>query len=275
MSQSNIPNISNYKITRLINGGTFCKLYEGVHIHKQEKVAIKCESSEKGKKILENEINMYLYLKKYKINIPNIKHIGVFENYKYIVMELLDVNVKDFFKKKRERMEKKKELDIDTEKEILEIDNIIIDIFYIVNKFHQRLIVHRDIKPENFIFDTNMNLYIIDLGLSTFDSERELTSFIGNKLYSSYRCHEKKYVYTYADDLISLVYMLFHLYTDHLPWNETMNNNELYSLKKETNFEMYYKNIGFYDVIIKKLVSLYNAIHSKNYYGNVYKIINH
>jgi serine/threonine protein kinase len=245
--------LSNYKITRLINGGTFCKLYEGIHIHKQEKVAIKCESSEKGKKILENEINMYLYLKKYKINIPNIKHIGVFENYKYIVMELLD---------------------IDIEKEILDIHNIIIDLFYIVNKFHQRLIVHRDIKPENFIFDTNMNLYIIDLGLSTFDSNRELTSFIGNKLYSSYRCHEKTYVYTYADDLISLVYMLLHLHTDHLPWNETMNRNELYSLKKETNFETYYKNIDLYDVIVKKLILLYNAIHSKNYYGNVYKIIN-
>jgi serine/threonine protein kinase len=264
--------LSNYKITRLINGGTFCKLYEGIHIHKQEKVAIKCESSEKGKKILENEINMYLYLKKYKINIPNIKHIGVYENYKYIVMELLDINVKDFFKQKRERIKNKKEIDIDIEKEILEIDNIIIDLFYIVNKFHQRLIVHRDIKPENFIFDKNMNLYIIDLGLSTLDSNRELTSFIGNKLYSSYRCHEKTYVYTYADDLISLVYMLLHLHTDNLPWDESSQN--IYKLKKETKFETYYKNNGLYDVIVKKLVSLYNAIHSKNYYGNVYKIIN-
>ena len=267
-------NLSNYKITRLINGGTFCKLYEGVHIHKNEKVAIKCESSEKGKKILENEIKMYLYLKKYKINIPNIKHIGVFENYKYIVMELLDINVKDFFKQKRERIEKKKDIDIDIEKEILEIDNIIIDLFYLINKFHQRMIVHRDIKPENFIFDKEMNLYIIDLGLSTFDSNRELKSFIGNKLYSSYRCHEKEYVYTYADDLISMVYMLFHLYTGILPWNESMDSKELYSFKKNTNFEIYYNNLGLYDVIVKKLVSLYNAIHSKNYYGNVYKIIN-
>jgi len=264
--------LSNYTITRLINGGTFCKLYEAIHIHKQEKVAIKCESSEKGKKILDNEINMYLYLKKYKINIPNIKHIGVYENYKYIVMELLNINLKDFFKQKRERMHTKKEIDIDTEKELLEVNHIIVDLFYLLNKFHQRLIFHRDIKPENFIFDKDMNIYIIDLGLSTFDSNRELTSFIGNKLYASYHCHEKKYVYTYADDLISIVYMLFHLYTNVLPWDESSKN--IYELKKETNFGLFYKNLGLYDTIIDKLVTIYNAIHTKNYYGNVYKLLN-
>ena len=136
VSHLSVSHLSNYKITRLINGGTFCKLYEGIHIHKDEKVAIKCESSEKGKKILENEIKMYLYLKKYKINIPNIKHIGVYENYKYIVMELLDINVKDYFKKIRGRIEKKREIDIDIEKEILEIYSIIVDLFYLVNKLY-------------------------------------------------------------------------------------------------------------------------------------------
>jgi len=252
--------LGNYKILRLINGGTFCKLYEGIHIHKNEKVAIKCESSVNGKKILDNEIRMYLYLKKYKINIPNIKHIGTVENYKYIVMELLDINVKDYFNKKRHNNK--------------EIENIIIDLFYIVNKFHQRLIVHRDIKPENFIFDTKMNLYIIDLGLSTFESTRQLKSFIGNKLYASYHCHETEYIYTYADDLVSLIYMLLHLYTTILPWNETMTHNEIYKLKKETNFEIFYKDNNLYDPIVKKLVLLYHAVHTKDYYQTIYKIIN-
>jgi len=215
---------------------------------------------------------MYLYLKKYKINIPNIKHIGIYENYKYIVMELLDKNLKDYFKKKREIIKNKKELDIDIDIEMLEIDNIIIDLFYLINKFHQRIIVHRDIKPENFIFDTNMNIYIIDLGLSTFYSNRELNSFIGNKLYSSYHCYEKKYVYDYQDDLISLVYMLLHLYTDILPWNE--NSNDIYTLKKNVNFEAFYKQYDMYDSIVEKLILLYKKINTQNYYSNIYKIIN-
>ena len=88
-----------YKITRLINGGSFCKLYEAVHIYKNQIVAIKCESSEIGKKVLNNEINMYIYLKKYKINIPNIKDIGTYGNYKYIVMELLQITLKEYFTK--------------------------------------------------------------------------------------------------------------------------------------------------------------------------------
>ena len=125
-----------YKIIRLINGGSFCKLYEGIHIHKNQKVAIKCESSDIGKKVLENEINMYIFLKKYKIKIPNIKDIGNYNNYKYIVMEFLDISLKDYVMKDN-------------------IERIIFDIFHIMKKFHERLIVHRDIKPENFIFDTH------------------------------------------------------------------------------------------------------------------------
>ena len=249
-----------YKIIKLINGGSFCKLYEGIHIYKNQKVAIKCESSELGKKILDNEINMYIYLKKYKINIPNIKDIGIYEKYKYIVMELLDVTLKDYVKPNTP------------------METLVFYIFDLIKPFHERFLVHRDIKPENFIFDKNWNLYIIDLGLSTFVSNRKMYTFIGNKLYASYNCHKSEYIYTQDDDLISIIYMLLHLYTGHLPWDNTPfdytlakykiknTSNDIYfnsethkifyNLKKNTNYEEFYKNIHKYDKHVKTLISV-------------------
>jgi serine/threonine protein kinase len=90
---------NKYIITKIITKSTYSTLYEGEHIIKKTKVAIKIESDDICKKLLENEIKLYLFLKKGspKINIPEIKDIGSFDNYKYIVMELLDKNLKQDF----------------------------------------------------------------------------------------------------------------------------------------------------------------------------------
>jgi serine/threonine protein kinase len=262
-----------YKITRLINGGSFCKLYEAIHIYKKQIVAIKCESSEIGKKVLDNEINMYIYLKKYKINIPNIKDIGIYENYKYIVMELLQITLKEYFIKYEINMEM-----------------LINNMFDVIQPFHERMLVHRDIKPENFIFDNKWNIYIIDLGLSTFVSQRKMNTFIGNKLYASYNCHLSEYVYRQNDDLISIVYMLLHLYTGALPWDKTPfdhtypiksnpkprslfnlhyilenkfnseSHSEYYNLKKNTNYVEFYKKIDKYDQNVTYLLEIYDRV---------------
>jgi len=260
-----------YKIIRLINGGTFCKLYEGIHLIKNTSVAIKAESSEIGKKILDNEINMYLYLNKHKINIPRIKYIGIYNKYKYIVMDLFDINLKDYCLKNEIIMkpiininnENNENMNIDIYNKLpIDFSSIVYDIYYIVESFHKRLLVHRDIKPENFIFDKKGNLYIIDLGLSSFESNRVLKSFIGNKLYSSYNCHLKEYIYTKNDDLISVSYMLLHLYTGILPWNES--STDIYKLKKETNFIDFYKLHNKYDIITEKIIKLYHVINKNN-----------
>lgn len=260
-----------YKLTKIISKGTFCKLYEALHIDKNIKVAIKVESSDTGKKILENEINIYLYLNKSKskgksksnsnsknINIPNIKYIGVYQEYKYIVMELLDKNLKDY---------------LIHHNETNDFMNVTYDIIYTIYNFHERNLVHRDIKPENFIFDNKNNIYIIDFGLSAFFSNRQLSSFIGNKLYASYNSHLSHYVYKPTDDLISIIYMLFHLYSGILPWLD-QNPNLYYNLKYSTNYVEYYKSIKKYDIVIQNLTQIYEQIHTTKYYENIFAYLN-
>jgi serine/threonine protein kinase len=148
------------------------------------------------------------------------------------------------------------------------METLIYHIFDVIEPFHQRGLVHRDIKPENFIFDKKWNIYIIDLGLSTFVSKRIMRTFIGNNLYASYKCHLSEYIYTQNDDLRSIVYMLLHLYTGILPWDKididyssySKSHSTFYNLKKNTNYEDYYKSLNKYDENVERLIYIYNQI---------------
>ena len=247
---------NKYKITKIITQSTYSTLYEGEHIIKKSKVAIKIESDEICKKLLENEIQLYLYLKKgnLKLNIPEIKDIGAYDNYKYIVMELLDKNLKQRIN------------DNITKKDFI---IIIKQLFVLIKQFHTRKLLHRDIKPENFVFNKQGNLCIIDLGLSCFNNRREITTFIGNKLYASHNCHLDYYIYKPSDDLISIVYMLLHLYTDVLPWS---NQPITYDIKKYCNLNEFYKNKM--DKIVELLIFIYNKIDEYYFYEWVESEIN-
>ena len=238
---------NTYDIVKVINSGTFSKLYEGVHVHKKTRVAIKCESDPICKKLLAHEIEMYLHLKKYNnINTPTIKWIGEYQNYSYIVMELFDMNLRDHFKSGITK---------------LEFINIVFDIIKLMKAFHDTNILHRDIKPENFVLDKDKRIYIIDLGLSCMNSTRELTQFIGNKRYASYNCHLPKYVYTKQDDIVSIIYMLLDLYTGKLPWE----NNPTYEIKKNTNYDDFYKKKDYF---VTLLLTLYANVSDADFYKN-------
>jgi len=246
-----------YKITKIITKSTYSTLYEGEHIIKKHKVAIKIETDEIAKRLLEHEINMYLYLKKGgKIKIPEIKYIGTINNYKYIVMELLDKNLKQ-----------KCETTIDK----TEFISIINQLLYLIATFHNRKLLHRDIKPENFVFDKHGDLCIIDLGLSCFNDNRVMNNFIGNKLYASFNCHLDNYIYTQNDDLISIVYMLLHLYTGILPW---VNGYISYKIKKECNLKEYYIANNKYDEIVELILFIYYTIGNKSFYSIISNKLN-
>jgi casein kinase 1 delta len=187
---------NKYKLVRLVSKGTFSSVYECEHLIKSTRAIIKMETNDIAKKLMKHELNMYLSLQNSKVRIPKIKNTGEDGNIFYIILELLDRNIREYNKP---------------------ISSY--DLFKQLYYLHSEKIVHRDIKPENMVVGRDGKVYLIDLGLSKVKDERINRGFTGNYRYASPFCLEKEYVYEYRDDVISLVYMLLDLKYGFLPWD--------------------------------------------------------
>lgn len=61
-----------------------------------------------------------------------------------------------------------------------------------LHHIHTNKVIHRDLKPENCLIDKNLNLKIIDFGLSKVASKRENTRmFLGTPYYLAPEVYEK------------------------------------------------------------------------------------
>ena len=239
---------NKYKLISIINSGSYSKVFKAQHIEKGTYVAIKFDYDEKSKKILENEIRIYIRLLKYKIdNIVNIKSFGVIDKYNYIVMNIipntLEKYIDNLFK-----INKKS------------IDNLMVQLFSLLSKLHNIEIYHRDLKPDNILMNKD-KIYLIDLGLSVDNKDNINKSVVGNWLFCSYTCHTNNYNYKSKDDIISIYYIFFYLLSNKkLPWSNIhiddlkMKNKIFYNLKKETNFYKFYKDYP----ILNSIIDSYN-----------------
>ena len=254
---------NKYQLVNKIGNGKYSIVYEAKHINKTEKCAIKFDipDNEISKKLLKNEINIYLKLLKYNIsNIVNIKSFGIYNKQNYIIMSLLDIDIAEYVKKNYEKL----------------TDDIVIDYFFkiynLLNNMHENKLIHRDVKPDNFLIkEKTGEVFIVDMGISTtYNESKEMKNIIGTPLYSSFNTHLEKYIYTPKDDIISLFYVLFHIIGGSLPWenlylkHKKIHNYVLYYMKKDYDFQKYYKNNN----LLGKLICIYE------YYLQNDKLIN-
>jgi len=197
--------IGNYQVIRELTKTTLSTVYECEHVFKKTRAVIKMESQSK---LLKREAEIYLYLQKTRVHIPALKSVGVHGEFSYMVLSQLkeslltydgSIPYKLFFQE-----------------------------FYYL---HQAKVVHRDIKPQNFLVGFKDDLYLIDFGLACIQSEIPMHSFIGNKRYASFTCFDKEYIYTFQDDLISLIYMLLDLTFGYLPWDKEEKPRKEYCIK--------------------------------------------
>ena len=239
---------NKYELIEQIGSGAFSNVYKAKHHSKDNFVAIKFDHDENSKKLIQNEINVYLsLLKQNDSSFVNIKSFGIIDKRNYIVMDYISCNLETYVKRGSENQESQF-----TPKLIFE------KLAYIVAKFHACGYVHRDLKPDNIMVKHN-EIYLIDLGFDTKLSDKVYNKRIGSILFSSYNTHLQKYNYREKDDFISCFYIVCFLFgLKPLPWSNLDTNCEsedklLYHLKKYTNYKTYYKDKSIYHIFKTKL----------------------
>lgn len=265
---------NKYILTRYIGEGSYSKVYEAKHLTKDHKVAVKfdIEHDEVSRQLMRNEINVYLYMLKHKINnMCNIKSFGIYEGRNYIILDLLYMDLEKYFNKHRPRTFKTDPENFPNTVAYLPQYKTIIELFMQclahVKNMHKKGLVHRDIKPDNFLLNKSNKLYIIDFGLSTkYDSDILNKNVVGSYLYCAPDVHKECYVYEYKHDIISIYYMFFKILSvKKLPWEdipftkESSKNIVYYYIKKDCDLLNYYKD----EEIVLKFVNSY--IHFVHY----------
>jgi serine/threonine protein kinase len=190
--------VGNYRLVRKIVETDFSAIYEAVHVIKEVRVILKHSKDARTNRLLQNELKLYTYLRG-SVPIPRLKSSGLIGDKMYLVFEKMDRT-------------------LDQWKEPI----VLKDLFLLLYALHEKGIVHRDLKPDNFIFGYNKKCYLLDLGLAAVQSNRKVKGFVGNRRYASYTCFEQEYEYRFADDVLSMVYLLLERTYGFLPWDKVV-----------------------------------------------------
>jgi len=82
-------------------------------------------------------------------------------------------------------------------------------------------VAHRDIKPENILFDKQMNVKLVDFGLSnTWNSGERLLTACGSPCYAAPEMIEGKSYRGTQTDIWSSGIVLYFMLCGHLPFEE-------------------------------------------------------
>lgn len=238
---------NKYNILKKVECGKFSNVFIARNIVKETLVVIKFDYDEKTKKLLQNEINIYIeLLKQAKNDFIGIKSFGAIDSNNYIVMEYIPRNIQEY---------------ISEHMSLLSPFKTFKDLVNTVSHLHTRGYVHRDLKPDNILVKGD-KIILIDLGIATKISDKISTTFVGNLNFASYNTHLKQYNYGKGDDIISCFYIIFYLFSDNLlPWSNLSKDKsncktthlDYYKKKKYTEYEKYYEKIE----VLHELIHLY------------------
>ena len=98
-----------------------------------------------------------------------------------------------------------------------------------IEYLHKIKVCHRDLKPENLLLDANMNIKIVDFGLSnTYKQEKDtLKTACGSPCYASPEMIAGKRYNGLDTDLWSLGVILYAMTVGYLPFEDS-DTNKLY-----------------------------------------------
>ena len=234
-----IDNRYKLLLNKLIGKGGFGKVYKGIDLKNNKKVAIKIDKSNKYNNI---EFQVYNKISNYKY-LPKLIDFIKKKDKSFLIMKLYNKNCSKILKLNENYFN------------IKDICMLAIQIIQQLKILHSNNIIHRDIKPDNFVWDIKSNKFkLIDFGLCCnyiIDNNHinfERSNRCGTLRYMSINAHNK-YNLSRKDDIISLAYSLILLYQSKLPWKglKEKNKKKLYNLVKKIK-KQYNENIHDQDL---------------------------
>ncbi|WKX99531.1 hypothetical protein Q1695_014425 [Nippostrongylus brasiliensis] len=223
-----------YELKQVLGAGGYGQIFKAFDSNKNLYVAIKImqKRSESQRMILEQHI---LFTLKGKPEFPQLYGSGSFEDYMYIVMELLGKSLSELRKKNDG-----KKFDAVT---ALRVGLLMTDSLRIL---HEMGFLHRDVKPGNMCTGisptTIRRIYLLDFGLARqFKTKgrvkrRGHVGFRGTLRYVSLNVHERRDQCP-CDDLISNFYTMVELCEGCLPWTRLRDPVDIARRKRNTSFE--------------------------------------
>ena len=124
-----------------------------------------------------------------------------------------------------------------------------INILNAIHLIHLNKIIHCDLKPQQIFVDNNLNVKIIDFGISSINGEEILSNY-GSINYCSPEKISKQKLTTYSD-MFSLGIIFYKLITSNLPFErnkdnimETIDYSKIRKIENEELNMIFYKAIN-------------------------------
>ena len=208
-----IKQIGNYRFGEEIGSGAFGKVILGLHIITGEKVAIKIldklilSQTPEDYELVRQELNILRIVKhKYIVQLYEIletpQHI-------FIIMEYCEgQDIMDYILT-RNRLSENESLKY--------FQQLINALFYL----HGQNITHRDIKIDNLLLDRNLDLKLIDFGLSTkYRDDKLLNQPCGTVVYAAPEVLDCREYHGMLADVWSSGIVLFGMLSGFLPFGD-------------------------------------------------------
>eukprot|EP01113_Clastostelium_recurvatum_P026107 TRINITY_DN3133_c0_g1_i2.p1 TRINITY_DN3133_c0_g1~~TRINITY_DN3133_c0_g1_i2.p1 ORF type:complete len:1126 (+),score=187.84 TRINITY_DN3133_c0_g1_i2:1587-4964(+) len=206
-----VQTIGNYILERTIGRGQFGKVKLAHHRKiPSQKVAIKIINKSKVDPDALNTIQREVRIMKL-LSHPNIIRLyEVLENAKmlFLIMEYADGGeVMDFIVAHGKLQER-------------DARRFFMQILSAIHYCHGKRVAHRDLKPENLLLDADMNIKIIDFGLSNlFEPGFLMKTFCGSPTYAPPELIQRREYIGPAVDVWSMGVVLFVLLCGYLPFD--------------------------------------------------------
>jgi len=221
--------IGHYALGKSIGEGTFGKVKLGTHLPTGEKVAIKILEKDKITDVSDVErVAREIHILKL-IRHPNIIQLyEIIETPKQLYLAMEYCNGGELFEYivANNRIKEKEACRF--------FQQIISGVEYI----HKLNVVHRDLKPENLLLDYNMNIKIVDFGLSnTYKDGQTLKTACGSPCYAAPEMIAGKRYNGLQVDIWSCGVILFAMLCGYLPF-EDANTSNLYKKILSGDFQI-------------------------------------